>query len=226
MNRTTGALARAMLAGVTAVMLMSPPAHGQTTLPALTCFNTADRATPHGRFVSTTTTRAGQETCIFKTPAKLACVSAGPVSVTPSPTGSTEGTAPGDLVCYQARCIHRVQTGADVTDPFGTRSVSFQRARYVCVAAGATAATTTTTVPGAGTTTTTIQTSGCRFANGQCTGSCGAGMRCGAAVGTASCACRSVSCGDADAPTCNGACTSPGDACVFTLTGCSCVRIP
>ena len=228
MKRTPGACARTLFAAVLAAALFVPPARAQSTFPALTCFNAADRATPRGRFVSSTTTRDGQETCIFKTPAKIACVASGPVSVTPAPSGPADSATPANLLCYQARCIHRVQTGAEVTDPFGSRSVNFQRARYVCMAASASATTgtTTTTVPGGGTTTTTIATSGCRFSNGKCTGSCGSGMTCGAAVGTASCECRSVACGDADAPTCAGACSSSSDACVFTITGCSCVHVP
>jgi len=85
---------------------------------------------------------------------------------------------------------------------------------------------TTTTTPGATTTTTTVagQPGGCHYADGVCTGSCGAGVRCGLAVGSASCECRPVSCGQADAPACNGACADPSKACVFIpLSGCECI---
>jgi hypothetical protein len=90
------------------------------------------------------------------------------------------------------------------------------------------ATTTTTTTLAGGATTTTIQgiSMGCELHNGMCTGSCGPGSRCGVAVGTASCECRSVSCGDADAPLCNGACASSRQACVVDFSfNCHCVDI-
>jgi len=93
-------------------------------------------------------------------------------------------------------------------------------------------ATTTTTTPvgGGGSTTTTIQATsmGCEFRDGKCTGSCAPGSRCGAAVGTGSCACRSTSCGDADTPQCNGACASASQACIFDpiAFSCHCANIP
>ena len=89
--------------------------------------------------------------------------------------------------------------------------------------------TTTTTLSGATTTTTNQAISmGCTFKNGACTGSCAPGSRCGAAVGTGSCECRTASCGGADTPQCNGACASASDACVFDPldNGCHCVGIP
>jgi hypothetical protein len=91
--------------------------------------------------------------------------------------------------------------------------------------------TTTTTLAGAGgPTTTTIQgtSMGCEFHDGMCTGSCGPGSRCGAAVGTGSCECRSISCGAADTPQCNGACASASDTCIFDpfSDSCHCVNNP
>jgi hypothetical protein len=103
----------------------------------------------------------------------------------------------------------------------------------VCVTTTTTTtpSTTTTTPPSAGgsTTTTTLATSmGCTFKNGKCTGSCAPGSTCGVAVGTASCECRSTSCGNAKTPQCNGACASASDACVFDplSNSCHCVGIP
>ena len=85
-----------------------------------------------------------------------------------------------------------------------------------------TSTTTTTTLAGA--TTTTIQgiSTGCTFQHGECTGSCAPGSRCGSAVGTGSCECRSVSCGAANAPQCAGACSSASDTCVFDPLNDSC----
>ena len=92
-----------------------------------------------------------------------------------------------------------------------------------------TSTTTTTTLAGA--TTTTIQgiSMGCTFQHGECTGSCSTpGSKCGSAVGTGSCECRSVSCGAADTPQCNGACASASDTCIFDpISGnCHCVSNP
>ena len=95
---------------------------------------------------------------------------------------------------------------------------------------GSTTTTTTTPSGAGGSTTTTIQaiSMGCTFQHGKCTGSCAPGSRCGAAVGTGSCACRSISCGNADAPQCNGACASTSRACIFDplSDSCRCVNIP
>src|SRR5262245_1120703 len=97
-----------------------------------------------------------------------------------------------------------------------------------CGPTTSTTTTTTTTLAG-GTTTTTIQgiSMGCEFHNGECTGSCAPGSRCGSAVGTGSCECRSVSCGAADTPQCNGACASASDTCTFVpFSGCRCISNP
>jgi hypothetical protein len=94
-----------------------------------------------------------------------------------------------------------------------------------CAPTTSTTTTTTTTLAGAGgSTTTTIQgiSMGCTFQHGQCTGSCAPGSRCGSAVGTGSCECRSVSCGAANAPQCAGACASASDTCIFDPLNDSC----
>jgi hypothetical protein len=91
-----------------------------------------------------------------------------------------------------------------------------------------TSTTTTTTLAGATTTTIKGISTGCTFHDGMCTGSCAPGSRCGAVVGTGSCACRSDSCGAASAPQCNGACASASQACVLDPLSfdCHCVDIP
>jgi len=95
---------------------------------------------------------------------------------------------------------------------------------------GSSTTTTTTLSGGGGSTTTTVQgiTTGCTFQHGECTGSCAPGSRCGAAVGSGSCECRSTACGNADTPQCNGACPSASQACIFDPIGdaCHCVSIP
>lgn len=111
------------------------------------------------------------------------------------------------------------QLGAlELEDQVGRRTVGFHGAQWLCALANVTgvAVTTTTTIPG----------SECRFTNGQCLGTCSDGGKRGVAASGASCECRAVSCGDADAPQCEGFSTTAGEACIFNLTGCSCVRIP
>jgi len=76
-------------------------------------------------------------------------------------------------------------------------------------------------------TTTTIPAGPCDFdsSSRRCTGRCGNGGHCSAVASGGACECRKTSCGDADAPECNGFCARD-EACLFTLTGCSCVGIP
>jgi hypothetical protein len=203
--------------------LLAVPVFAQTTRDHLTCFRVRDSA-PKTKYKATLTTAAGSQDCMVKTPAKLACVETEKSSVTPAPPGGgPSGSAAGSFLCYQAKCPKPSNAGSNVQDQFGERVISFGGARFLCAPAIVAAptpgsTTTTTTLPGTG--------GGCSFTDGKCQGSCGAGMKCGAAVGTGSCECRSVACGDADSPTCDGACPEAGQACTFSFTGCSCVRIP
>src|SRR5207253_11433953 len=77
------------------------------------------------------------------------------------------------------------------------------------------------------TTTTTVPSGPCDFnsSDRKCEGTCGDGGHCSAVAAGGACECRTTPCGDADAPSCDGFCT-PDEACVFTVTDCSCVSIP
>ncbi len=215
---------RLLAAACGALLLAAVPATAQTTLDNLTCFRVKDR-TPHTKFTATLGANVGGQTCTFRAPAQLACVDTHDTRVNGPANGGTAAVA-NSFLCYPAKCRKPAPGAATFTDAFGSRLITFRTAQLFCVPASGTpgAVSTTTTVPG-GVTTTTVA-AGCRFTNGECRGSCPGGGTCGAAVGTASCECRSTSCGDADAPECNGACSSPNEACTFSLTGCSCVRIP
>jgi hypothetical protein len=152
---------------------------------------------------------------------KFACVPTTKSNVTPTPPGGAWSSPVPARSSATAACPKSVSENAN--DQFGNRVILLKASRFLCAPADVAApapglpTSTTTTLPGDNT---------CRFSNGECTGSCGAGKRCGAAVGSASCECRDVACGDASTPECNGACSDPGEACVFNLTDCSCVHIP
>jgi len=191
----------------------------------LSCFNVKDSA-PKVKYTVTVTTAAGQQTCIVRAPAKMACVQAAKGNVTPTPPGGGPGgsSAAGAFLCYPAKCPKPVKTGTNAQDQFGNRVITFGATKLLCAPAFVAAPT-----PGASTTTTTTLpgTGGeCTFSNGMCQGSCSGSGRCRAAANTGSCECREVSCGDADSPSCDGACSEAGEACVFGFTGCKCVRIP
>ena len=205
-----------------ALLLATSASVAQTTIDNLTCFKVRDR-TPRTQFRATLGANVGGQRCTLNAPARLACVPTVDTTVSPTPGGTRQGAVSNGFLCYPATCTRPIPASAQFTDPFGSRLVTFRAAKLLCVPASQSPAVTTTTVPGAGTTTTTV--AGCRFSNGRCTGTCAAGSKCGSAVGTGSCECRSVSCGNADAPECNGFC-SAGEACIFSFTGCSCVRVP
>jgi hypothetical protein len=206
-----------------ATILVPALALAQPARDHLTCFKIKD-SVPKAKYQATLTNEAGSQTCIVKTPATFACVETAKSDVTPTPPGGgPSGSAAGSFLCYKAKCPK--PTGStNIQDQFGTRVVKFKSIQWLCAPGSVTPpapglpTTTTTTLPGGG--------GACTFSNGKCTGSCGAGQRCGAVVGSASCECRNVACGDADAPSCNGACSNSSEACVFNLTGCSCVRVP
>ncbi len=205
----------AALLGLAAVV-SAGHAVAQSSLNHLTCFKVSI-AEPKTKFRATLGAQAGSQTCTLKAPAKVACLVTTGTNVTPTPPGGGPAATPGDLLCYPLKCPQPAHGGATLTDTFGQHTAAFVLPRLLCVPA---------TVASGGITPTTLPPTGCRFANGRCTGSCAAGQRCGAAVGTGSCECRSVSCADASSPECNGACSDPSEACIFSVTGCSCVRVP
>jgi hypothetical protein len=206
----------AALLGLTA--MFSPwRVAAQGSLDHLTCFKVSI-AEPKTNSRVTLGTQAGSQTCTLKAPAKVACLMTTGTQVTPTPPGGGPAATPDNLLCYPLKCPRPAQGRATLADAFGQHTAAFVMPRLLCAPAAV--------VSGGITPTTTLPPTGCRFANGRCTGSCGAGKRCGAAVGTGSCECRSASCGDASAPECNGACSDPSEACIFSVTGCSCVRVP
>lgn len=212
-----------------ALALALPCAAAAQVQDHLACFAVKDSA-PRSKFQVTVATDAGPQSCLVRTPAKIACVPAAKTQVTPAPPGGGPSTSvAGAFLCYRAKCA-RPSSTQNVVDQFGARVVKFRASRFVCAPADLTApptGSTSTTVPGQTTTTTLAgQPGACRFTDGECRGTCGGGGRCRAVVGTASCECTTVACGDADAPECNGGCSDPDEACIFDLTGCSCVRIP
>ena len=208
---------------VLVVAALAPVAALAQSNDHLTCFVVKDSA-PRAKYRATLTTAAGSQTCTVRTPAKFACVPTTKSDVTPpAPGGGPSSSAAGAFLCYQAKCP-KSSTSENARDQFGSRLVVLRASRFLCAPADVTPPT-----PGASTTTSTTlpgQQNACDFRDGECRGTCGPGKRCGAAVGSASCECRDVSCGDADAPECNGACSSAGESCVFNVTGCGCVRIP
>jgi hypothetical protein len=213
------ALRTALLAAAT---LMPIAAMAQTN-DHLTCFGVKDSA-PRAKYQATLATAAGSQSCIVKTPAKVACVPTTQSNVTPAPPGGGPSSAEaGAVLCYRAKCP-KSSVSENAQDQFGNRVVVLKASRYLCAPADVAPPT-----PGLPTSTSTTLPGGnnaCEFRDGECRGACAPGKRCRAAVGSASCECRDVSCGDADAPECNGACSDPDEACVFSVTDCSCVRIP
>ncbi len=199
------------------------PAQGQS-FDSLTCFRPKDQ-TARGKF----TIVNGSQACTFRTPARFACVATSGGAVTPPPAEGTVGSIETNLLCYRAKCVGTLRgTSPQFRDAVARRAVTLKAGKLVCLPANMPQGTTTTTLTGTpGTTSTTIVSSEeCGFRDGACGGTCPGGQTCGAAVGTGSCECRTTSCGDADAPTCDGFCDDPEQACIFDLTGCDCVDIP
>jgi hypothetical protein len=204
---------------------------GTTPFDHLTCSKVKD-SMPKAKYTATLTTASGSQSCIVRTPAKLACVATEKSAVTPTPPGGAAvgGSAAGAFLCYKAKCPRPPRTDANVSDQFGQRVVSIRVPQLLCAPANLPSplpgVTTTTVAPGA-TTTTTVASNECRFVDGECRGTCaGSGENCRASTGTGSCECRSVACGDSDRPQCNGACSDSNEICVFSVTECSCVTIP
>jgi hypothetical protein len=205
-------------------LALAVPALAQTQ-NHLTCFKARDSA-PRAKYSLTLTTDAGPLACKVKVPAKLACLETAKSNVSPTPPGGGPTGAVGSFLCYQLKCQRGSAFSADMEDQFGRRTVNFRGTQLLCAPANRTSLS-RGPAPAPTTTTTTLGPTGqCTFTNDRCEGSCPGGGRCGTAVSSTSCECRSTACGDASAPGCNGFCTTQGEACIFSVTGCSCVRVP
>lgn len=200
-------------AAASAILLARSPAAAQVN--DLSCFAVKDQSAK-GRFEARLGGEQAGVVCKVKMPAKLACIR---TSATTTPPMSGADDVSADVLCYRAKCTRSAIGSVQMTDPVGQHAVRLRAGKFLCLpatASGATPApTTTTTIP-----------EPCSFRDGGCRGSCAGGGRCGAVVGTGACECRTTSCGDASAPECDGVCSSPDEACIFDVTGCSCVRIP
>jgi hypothetical protein len=208
----------ALLAAATVVA----PALAQTG-DHVACYKVKDRA-KHGVFTLTVTNAGVTQSCSVTVPARLGCLSTQISAVAPTPPG--DGPSPGaagDVLCYPLLCPRPFPSAAQMTDGFGgQRVVNFKRAQLLCAPATRGLA---AIVPS--TTTTTIAPGPCDFDTNQrkCRGTCGDGGHCSAVASGGACECRTTPCGDADSPSCDGFC-APDEACIFTVTGCSCLSIP
>jgi hypothetical protein len=210
------------LAAALTALGLAASASAQPALDHLACYKVKDHATP-ATYSFSLSGAAGTQNCVAKVPAKVGCFESSESNVVPTPPGGgpSPGSALGAFLCYRTKCKRPFVPTAKMEDQFGARMVVFKGAQFMCAPAtrgpiGVAPASTTTTLP----------PQSCHFADGQCQGQCGAGGVCSAAAQSGSCECRTTPCGQADTPSCDGFCTDPSKACVFNLTGCSCLRIP
>jgi len=209
---------------VLGAMLLASPALAQRT-DHLACFKARDNA-PRTRYSLTLTNDAGALGCKVKVPAKLVCLESAKSNTSPTPPGGGPTTPVNSFLCYQMKCPRISVATTEMTDQFGRRTVSFKGAQLLCAPADRGPVTRGPAGPGASTTSTTLATGQCRFTDGRCVGQCAGNARCGTVTSSTSCECRSTSCGDASAPECSGFCPTQGEACIFSVTGCSCARVP
>jgi len=187
------------------------------------CYTVRDSA-KRGAFTLTVTNAGVTQSCRVTVPARLGCLATQVSNVVPTPPG--DGPSPGataDLLCYLLVCPRPFPPAVQMTDGLGgQRVVRFKRSQLLCApairgpATSVSSTTTTTTPPGP-----------CDFnsSDRKCEGTCGNGGHCSAVASGGACECRTTACGDASSPSCDGFCT-PDAACLFTVTGCSCVSIP
>ena len=192
----------------------------------LACYKVKDTA--RGRFTMVVTNAGVTQNCTAKLPARMACIESSTMGVSPPPPGGgPSSTDAGNFLCYTVKCARPSPPAFAMADDFGgSRNVDLRKAQIICTEAsrgGAVAGPPTTT-----TTTLAGQPAQCHFddSSRSCQGACGNGGRCGPTAASGACVCRTTSCGSADQPACDGFCSDPNEACVFTLTGCSCITIP
>jgi hypothetical protein len=209
--------ALAVLGAVT----LAVSAFAQPVPDHLGCYKVKDSA--RGRFTITVTNAGVTQRCSVKLPAKVACLETQKSDVVPAPPGGGPSpTAAGNFLCYRMKCPRPFPPDFEMEDQFGRRVVDFRAGQLLCAPARRGVATIVSS------TTTTMPPSQCHFSESdhRCEGRCGGGGHCAATASSGACECRSTACGDAGTPECNGFCTEAGEACVFSVDGCSCVRIP
>ena len=211
--------------GLLGALALAVPAFAQTT-DHLACYKAKDSA--RGRFTMVVTNAGVTQNCTAKLPARMACIESSVSGLSPTPPGGgPSSTDAGNFLCYIVKCARPSPPAFQMADDLGgSRSVDLRKGQLVCTEAsrGGVSASPNPTP----TTTTTLQTGPCHFddSSRRCEGSCGAGGHCAATAASGACECRTTSCGDANQPQCNGFCSDPNEACIFTLTGCSCTTIP
>jgi hypothetical protein len=219
----TPALSRVLVA--VGALTLAAPALAQPVSDHLACYKVKDRGT-RGRFTLVVTNAGVTQSCTAKLPARMACLPSVKSSVVPTPPGGGPSqTGAGHFMCYSVKCPKPFPPDFLMEDQFGRRPVDFRKAQLLCAPATRGGP---TQLPGPTTTTLPNQPTACHFEDNErrCEGTCGNGGRCSATVESGGCECRTTACGDADAPECNGFCQDRDEACVFSVTGCSCVRIP
>jgi hypothetical protein len=211
---------------VLGALALAAPAFAQS-LDHLACYKVKDSA--RGRFTMVVTNAGVTQNCTAKLPARMACLESSASGVSPTPPGGgPSSTDAGNFLCYTVKCARPFPPAFAMADDLGgSRNVNLRKAQIVCTEAsrgGAVAGPT----PSPSSTTTTTLGGPCHFDDSSrtCEGSCGGGGHCAATAASGACECRTTACGDASRPQCNGFCSDPNEACVFTLTGCSCTTIP
>jgi len=212
-----------LIVGLIGAIALVGSAHAQGANDQLACYRVQDPAAKT-KFTTVVTNAGVTQSCTVKVPAKLGCLQSQTSGVVPTPPGGgpTLGDV-GDFLCYKLKCPQPFPPAAQTTDRWGgERVVTFRAAQFLCAPATRGAETV-----GATTTTTLAATGPCSFnsSDRRCEGTCSGGGHCSAVTSGGDCECQSTSCGDASAPSCAGFCDS-GESCIFSITGCSCVRIP
>jgi hypothetical protein len=207
---------------VVLTVALATVAFAQPASDHLACYGVKDPVRK-GPTTLTVTNAGVTQSCRIGSRAQIACLETGTSNIVPAPRGGgpTPGNV-GNLLCYKLFCP-KPFPATEMTDDFGgTRVLSLRAGQFLCAPAIRGSQTT-----GSTSTSTTLAPGPCDFDSDsrRCVGTCGNGGHCSAVTSGGACECRTTPCGDADAPECNGFC-SPGEACTFDLTGCSCFNIP
>lgn len=214
---------RTTLAVVAALAVCVSPARAQPVADHLKCYKVKD---PQAR-ASYTADLGGivaEPGCTIKVPAVMTCVPATKTNVSPTPPGGGATGTPNAFGCYKIKCPRQTLPALQLSDQFGTRSVTPTVPKLLCAPA-APPTTTTTTVP--------PLCAGSTYP--ACGGACPSGEQCvpqdrsALPGGDTFCTCVSPSaiCGGACEFTQGGWCPPGTDQpCVITQTACGCGASP
>jgi hypothetical protein len=122
---------RMLLAATAFAYVVGSAGSATAAFDHLKCYKVKDTALK-ATYTATLNGLTNDAGCSIKVPAKLCCVAAEKTAVTPTPPGGGGTGVPNNFCCYKAKCPKNPAPVQNVSDQFGTRTVTPSTVKYLC----------------------------------------------------------------------------------------------